>query len=455
MNELLIKKIERYKYLFLFLWGVIVALFIIIPNSYFIIPSSLSINPESYYFRMMPTRLETLNNSLDYLQTNLILPTNFFLDHVGASYLYYSYFGKFFGITEAWKILLIFQLMAVFAVLAIYPVLINKITNSILLALISPVLLYQVCGFNLITVKSCINWGFAWLVTISIPLLYIFFKSITCSKVFYYSFAGLCLSAAISNSIRAHSALPVFIILISIIIYKISSDRKFNKVFVCCCTILFFLFSYVLFTDIIPHLYIILTNQTQPESFGPWHTIYIGLGWEPNPFNIIFNDSDAINAARSINPDVIYLSEEYTAILKSLWLDLFKSNTGYFFFTYIKKFFVCFIVSGYSVLRFDQGLAVVAYIAINYIVIRYFFVQQNVIRNIIKKYSILFSICIVFIFGMLLYPLMAVPLKPYLNGTIAACGMLLFFVLLTLLEKLIFIITQLYNKSLSNKAENS
>lgn len=47
-----------------------------------------------------------------------------------------------------------------------------------------------------------------------------------------------------------------------------------------------------------------------------WHSIYLGLGFISNDYNIIYNDSCALKRAREVQPTIVYCSPEYDALLR-------------------------------------------------------------------------------------------------------------------------------------------
>jgi hypothetical protein len=67
------------------------------------------------------------------------------------------------------------------------------------------------------------------------------------------------------------------------------------------------------------------TYQYLSESHT-WHSIYIGLGYLKNKYGIDYADEIACGKARSINPNVIYCSEEYERILKDQCFLLAKTD---------------------------------------------------------------------------------------------------------------------------------
>ena len=429
---------------FLFLSGLFIASCIVFMNSR--LNSYQLDNIDTVY---MGTRLNTLNEYLGLLDSGFPVPVSRISESYYVFYLYASYFGHILGITQAWQLFLIIQMIFGFILLLFYPLITYKITKSIILSVLSPVFIFQLTGRFLFMQKNDISWILAWIVIIGVPLLYIYYEENN-TKTATLVFVTICLIIGVSNVFRVHAALPITIIFAAIVLRKFVNKYKAGKENI---TLIFLLvsliaiiFSYIFFTDIVNIIYAIITNRVSDlQRMGPWHTIYIGLGWEENPFNIIFNDACADNAAKGVNPDVIYCSGEYMDILKNLYLDLFKSNKSYFFLTYTKKLFVCIYWDISYSIKHEQGFSFIIYIICFLSVLYIFFKQKDIIRNIVKQYGLLFAICFILIFGMLLYPMMAHPNLPYLYGSLAACEMLIFFVLLALLQRFIIVVSKQYN----------
>ena len=62
------------------------------------------------------------------------------------------------------------------------------------------------------------------------------------------------------------------------------------------------------------------------QSHGFAHTLLLGLGTEENKFGIEWNDGYGADAARKVNPDVKYTSEEYFDIIEKLYLEYLKED---------------------------------------------------------------------------------------------------------------------------------
>jgi hypothetical protein len=69
-----------------------------------------------------------------------------------------------------------------------------------------------------------------------------------------------------------------------------------------------------------------LPPSTRMEQHGVWHNLYIGLGAVQNSFGIEWNDAKGIEAVRKIDPSIVYLSNEYFAVLRREYFRLLMSH---------------------------------------------------------------------------------------------------------------------------------
>lgn len=72
-------------------------------------------------------------------------------------------------------------------------------------------------------------------------------------------------------------------------------------------------------------------------SHGFFHTLYIGLGTEANPWGLAWDDGVAFAAARRVDPNVVYCSDEYFDVLRSLYINLVMEHPREVMRIYKKK----------------------------------------------------------------------------------------------------------------------
>ena len=78
------------------------------------------------------------------------------------------------------------------------------------------------------------------------------------------------------------------------------------------------------------------------EGHGIWHNVYIGLGAVPNKFGIEWRDEYAMKKVQEVYPSVTYVSDEYYAILRSMYFDALKTDPIEVFRIYGEKLYIVF-----------------------------------------------------------------------------------------------------------------
>jgi hypothetical protein len=90
-----------------------------------------------------------------------------------------------------------------------------------------------------------------------------------------------------------------------------------------------------------------LRNQIWPMApsryiltHGIYHNLYIGLGTEPNPWDIHYdNDAYGLRDAHKVDPTVEFCTPRYFAILRDLYLGLLKEEPGTILKIYARKIY--------------------------------------------------------------------------------------------------------------------
>ena len=72
-----------------------------------------------------------------------------------------------------------------------------------------------------------------------------------------------------------------------------------------------------------------IATVKMPNQHVLWHSIYIGLGFRPNAYGIEYRDECAAAKVHSIDPNVVYCSREYEAILRRETLKFTGQHPGF------------------------------------------------------------------------------------------------------------------------------
>lgn len=425
-----LQKRPKLLYALLLLFGIWAAYYIVSPWDYL---SQEQINNITNIY--MNSRLYRLNQCI---QQILAGNQPQVMDHNPSFYFYASYLGVMLGKTEAWQVFLFLQSGAAVFALLLYPTLIYKLTNTILPALASPFFLNTFIGWTIYKCKTDSYWSMAWIVVIGLPLLGIFFRE-KCGWIKWVAFAGICLCMGLGNLPRMHSSLGIFLLLMTGLVKEyvipLKKKRSQKAVFQVCTLLILVLVSYTLFTGLIPKLYLATTGQDgKIEAFGPWHTIYAGLGWEENEYGFQFNDGYVDEQAKKIDPSVVYCSPEYMDILKDEWFRLWREDPGYMLGTYYRKLMACLNLC----LRYPDYAD---YDGGHYLKI--FLLAVCILRYVCKRRKILaswgpllLSALFCCLFG-IVFPMIAIPYIFYIMSSFAANGMLFVFAALAIMQGII------------------
>lgn len=386
----------------------------------------------------MNARLEQLNMYIQQILTGGQSQIVSLKDHNPAFYLYASYLGVILGKSEACQVFLFLQLGAAAFILLLYPTLIYRLTHTILPACISPFLLKTFLGRILYEIKTDSYWSMAWIIVLGLPLLGIFFREKQ-GWPKWAAFVGLCLCMGLANLPRMHSSLGILLLLLLGIVKEffipLKKNRSCKLVVSACMLLIITVVSYTLFTAMIPSVYVAATAQKgKIEDFGPWHSMYIGLGWEENKYGIQFSDGCAAEQVQSIDPSAVYCSPEYMDILKNEWFRLWREDPGYMIGTYFRKFGACLKLcwSYPDYAHYNETFC-----------LEVFLLATCILRYICRRKKIwapwgglLFGAFFCGVSGMI-FPMIAIPQVVYSFGSFAAYGMLYVFGSLAIMQSVI------------------
>jgi hypothetical protein len=101
-----------------------------------------------------------------------------------------------------------------------------------------------------------------------------------------------------------------------------------------------------------------LPPSTRMEQHGVWHNLYIGLGAVQNSFGIEWNDAKGIEAVRKIDPSIVYLSNEYFAVLRREYFRIVISYPFEAAKIYLKKLAIA--ANTYATWEITLAVAIIA-----------------------------------------------------------------------------------------------
>jgi hypothetical protein len=323
------------------------------------------------------------------------------------------------------------------ALLAAYPCIVYKTTDSLAAAFLSPFIVFAALLPLLFSLKTDTYWALGFIVVLALPLLSIVYNREWDRKSLFIALF-LSVAAGLANLPREHAGLGVALLLLATVFVKTRSAKKplcFGGVVIFC------VISYFLFTRLVPALYFTIYEQpVEIRQMGPWHTLYIGLGWEKtlygtdNKYGIIYKDGHAAETVKKINPQCVVYSNEYMEILKKEWFRLLKDDTAWFLKNYARKFAASVLDFPLRISAMIRSRAV--FVSLCAVAALCLFGFSRLLRSrfaaakLLGQYWYLLFASVFCYFFYTIFGLAAVPWPTYLLGTMASAMAIVVFSLL-------------------------
>lgn len=377
----------------------------------------------------MGGRIDWLNVLLEEVFRGDLPSLNKIEDHDLTYYLYLSYLGVAMDIKDAEHLFFVLQMLGYGIVLLVYPSLWYYLTKSWIVGIATPLLVMLILRPMLWSYCNDSYWSMAWTIIMGIPLVGSFYISNRKKKGV---FIAICIVIALGNIPRGHSSMGITIIFLSVVINSIIKKHRKNIkriIIECLGSVIIVIFSYQSFTNIIPQIFMKINHQeTVLENSPVWHTLYVGLGWKENKYNIIWDDRCGLEAVKKINPNVEHNTKEYHKLIKQVYISLIKKDVGFIIQNYLEKLIVCVKVTfryliNSPYLKFKSELVglIIMFLYLN----KYLFKYKKQLVN----YKGILANTIFCAFQALIFPMMATIGDPYFTGTFAAVDMFLFIVI--------------------------
>ena len=203
------------------------------------------------------------------------------------------------------------------------------------------VLIFSSFAVSVLKVSTSVYLIPAATVMCIVPLFVYFIKGKRFSfLILFVIFSGFVLGYA--HYIRSFSAIPVlfFILCLTFVGNNLSKKRK---CFVFLALLLGLMIPVLNFTYVIHKRDVFLSRVSTetPASFSNhhpmWDSMYLGLGYYKNPYNIKYADNSGVKKVASIKSGVIYLSSEYDEILKRAYFSFIKDHPAFYIKSQFKK----------------------------------------------------------------------------------------------------------------------
>lgn len=328
-------------YLFLRVYGCIAAYFIMKST---VVATPLYGEPLSSFYMWL--RVDWLNFFIEEVKTTGVYTgLHRLFDHNAAIYLYLSHIGAYLGL-DAVHTFYYTQLFLACACAAVYPAVFYRISGSILVAVAS-ILFFKLYAPYSMYLMNDSYYIYGWMTFISLPVLFFLFRD-KWHRWNYLWIAFLLAVMSVSNIFRSNAGLAIAVSLTALVLIKLVipafKEKKYAGLAIGILICFMAVWGQNFFTSTIPHIYQDYTEQPEVLPMkGPWHSLYIGLGWEENPYGLQYQDGYGYKNREHLLYDITegyYLgieSPEYIEEMRAVYMDTVFSNPMFFIGSYIRK----------------------------------------------------------------------------------------------------------------------
>jgi len=392
----------------------------------------------------MSLRVEWLDMFINEVNTTgLYTGIHRLYDQNSTLYLYLSHLGSLRNF-DALHTFFYTQLIIACTCIAVYPVIFYRITSSIPLSLAS-ILLFVFYKPYTLFLQNDSHFIYGWMTFITLPILYFLYREKWQNSNWLWV-AVVASAGAVGNIFRGSSGLAVVVSLTVLMVIKFIlpylKTRDYRKILVGLLGIMLIIASQKVFTGTIPNAYQTITDQPDKMPLkGPWHTLYVGLGWEENPMGLYWLDECGYSGREHLLYDVnegYFICKEsprYSEAIKDAYFETVFDNFGFVFGSYVRKCFKALnTVLRYSLANPEMWKSTLMYrtritylmsfitpfAAVFYLVKKY---REDKSNMLISGFICLFICAVYFAFGMLPGIIANPVIREYLYGAISVIDM--------------------------------
>lgn len=440
-----------------YFWVLLLVLYGCISAYCLVLPYYRSISPEFVgSTTFMPIRVKVLTSAIEHMQSGQSVQVG--TDGNNALYILYAAFSVALGITNGEQAFWVVLMGTCFVLLASYPLTAWFAFKSLPVSIASPFILCYFVSDLTLYYKTDVYWASFVVVAVCTPLFAFLWRR-AWDKWSWLVFAAICAWISLANVPRFAASMSVFTLCGITVFFKLLlpawKERGSFKSFIAkfkwvssLVAVMALSVSFFLLNSIFPTIYYAANGVTKTAAAGQfWHTAYIGLGYQENPYGLEYLDECADRVAREVNPNVVPYTKEYGDILQDKWFALLRDDPAFMARTYYLKFTDALIQVKQNILP-SAAHSLVITAAPVYVLLLLFFAN----REIIKKYRPILLLLLVSIPFGLVDAMISMPWSHYMMAAIASVRIMSVFLIFIGIECLQRALQQWRQKQLAHKA---
>lgn len=239
-------------------------------------------------------------------------------------FLYFPLLGHLLGGVDPVVMLSYFYVVVVAALAAVYPLILYRLTGSLLAGLVAPLMLV-VCVLSMGFID--IYWIPAWGMLALLPLLYLIARDRP--RFAFVALVAIVLAAGWLSSIRSNSGLGILLIAALVLVLRRRGWWRLLPA-LALLVLAYLATSTLMFTAIREARDHQLGVKSMPDdrmtAHPLWSTAYIGLGYLRNGYGIHYKDESAVSRVEREAPGTPLASPRFETVMRSAYLDFVKAH---------------------------------------------------------------------------------------------------------------------------------
>jgi hypothetical protein len=248
-----------------------------------------------------------------------------FSDDTGV-YLYLPVAGELLGQHDPRTLFKWFSLLLLSLVVVSYPLTMFLLFDSVVVALLVPLLLVLDSGFFL---NDDIYFIQAWAVLLLLPVVLLVLKARWRRRASLGALVTVAVGASFASSVRSTAGAGVAL---AAAIVAVAREQGWRRRTGGAALVAggYLLVTPVAVDAVKAYSFRVAHVPSAAQSGGHplWHNVYIGLGVLPNPWGIQWSDSSGAAAVARVDPTAAYLSPRYERIARDLYFDAVQAHPG-------------------------------------------------------------------------------------------------------------------------------
>jgi hypothetical protein len=218
-----------------------------------------------------------------------------------------------------------------------WPILLYEAFSSLGVALLSPLALVH--GFHYLQMTD-VYWASGWALLIGFPALLAAHRHF--NRWTFGALVGATVAASFATMMRAQAGLGILIAGLALVLIHVPSWRR-RALAGAVLVVAYLAVTPIGVKGVIAYRDHELGSRTFASTSGGhilWHPVFLGLGWQKNPWGIYWYDGYAAKLALKKDPKAVLPNGRYDQVIRGVYFDDVTDDPGFVVRLYLRKLVV-------------------------------------------------------------------------------------------------------------------